>query len=94
MKKILTALLMTTIFCFMSGMTMACGTDCKCGCQQGKECTCKKDCECDCNCEETGECGCDKCDCKCGCSEGKCKCKKKRKFILFRKKQIKCNCEE
>ena len=80
MKKVLTALLTIFTFCFMTGAVLACGADCECGCQQGKECTCKKEAKCDCGCEKTGECKCSKdCKCGCGCSEsGKCKCTKSK----------------
>ena len=41
----------------------SCGPDCTCGCQEGKECTCKDN-----NCK----CGChDKKECTCGCQDGK-----------------------
>jgi hypothetical protein len=41
-----------------------CGPDCKCGCQEGKECTCTDE-KCNCGCQEGKECTCgDDCDCK------------------------------
>ncbi len=32
-----------------------CSSDCTCGCQEGKECTCEDD---ECNCDENCTCGC------------------------------------
>ena len=52
-----------------------CGPDCKCGCQEGKECTCKDEkCKCgcgdDCKCDENCDCGChDKKESKCNCNK-------------------------
>ncbi|MBS7336582.1 MAG: hypothetical protein KIG81_01840, partial [Thermoguttaceae bacterium] len=55
-----------------------CGPDCKCGCQEGKECTCgKDDKKCGCGCEEGDSCGCGSCGCGCGGEEG-------RKFLVKR----------
>ncbi len=76
----------------------------KCECAEGEKCTCEKcnckKCKCSkkCECAEGEKCTCGK-DCKCGCGKkGKCdcskKCKKSKKFGFFKKKQIKCNCEE
>jgi ArsR family transcriptional regulator len=53
--------------------TEECSTNCECGCQEGKECTCGADCKCDDNCDcgcQSGKCNCGP-DCKCGCQEGK-----------------------
>ena len=43
-----------------------CGPDCKCGCQEGKPCTCHGEC----HCGDNKKCDCGP-DCKCGCQEGK-----------------------
>jgi ArsR family transcriptional regulator len=55
-----------------------CSSNCECGCQEGKKCTCGDDCKCDDKCDcgcEKGKCNCGP-DCKCGCNEGKkCTCK-------------------
>ena len=42
--------------------------DCKCGCREGKECTCGKDCKCGCHKGKEHTCG---ENCKCGCQKGK-----------------------
>lgn len=43
MKKLLTSLLALSVMSFMTGAVFACGPDCKCGCNEGKPCTCKKE---------------------------------------------------
>ncbi len=89
----------------MSASVLACGADCDCGCQKGKKCACEKCKEnnCDCGCQKgekckcSKKCKCKKNDCECGCQKGddcKCSCKKSKKFKIFKKKQIKCNCDE
>ena len=50
-----------------------CGPDCTCGCQEGKECTCKDE---KCKCGDKCICGCGEnceCDetCTCGCQDKK-----------------------
>ena len=53
-----------------------CGPDCTCGCQEGKECTCKDK---KCNCGPDCTCGCQEGkECTCGChdKEEKCSCNK------------------
>ncbi len=49
-----------------------CGPDCKCGCQEGKECTCG----------DKG-CGCHHGSCSCGCEGGCCPCKRVLGKVLF-----------
>ena len=67
-----------------------CSTDCTCGCQDGKECTCGNNCHCDehcdcgchdnnCGCQDGKECTCgDDCHCgehcDCGCHDNNCGC--------------------
>ena len=66
-----------------------CDKDCKCGCREGKECTCgcgDKDCTCGCQEGKECTCGCGDKDCKCGCREGKectcgCGCRKGKKIV-------------
>lgn len=70
-----------------------CDSTCKCGCQEGKECTCTCGCDsdCKCGCQEGKECtcgcgcGCCCCGCKCGCccKNCKCKCCKKSMFDCY-----------
>lgn len=44
-----------------------CGSDCTCGCQEGKECTCGCGSDCACGCQEGKECTCgEDHECKCG----------------------------
>lgn len=49
-----------------------CGPDCKCGCQEGKECTCG----------DKG-CSCHHGSCSCGCNGGCCPCKRVLGKVLF-----------
>ncbi|MBR1601045.1 MAG: hypothetical protein IJ677_05640 [Alphaproteobacteria bacterium] len=51
-----------------------CGPDCKCGCQEGKECTCG---------EKNCHCGDKSCSCGCGCAGGCCPCKRVFGKVLF-----------
>jgi hypothetical protein len=53
-----------------------CGPDCKCGCQEGKECTCGEK---GCHCGDKG-CGCHHGGCDCG---GCCPCKRVLGKVLF-----------
>lgn len=55
--------------------TKSCDEICKCGWQEGKECTCEEA-KCTCGCEK-GNCTCDE-TCTCGClnNELKCECSK------------------
>ena len=68
-----------------------CDKDCKCGCREGKECTCgcgDKDCTCGCREGKECTCGCGDKDCTCGCREGKeCTCG-------CGDKDCKCGCRE
>ena len=93
MKKILSGLLVVLALLLLGNSTLACSdcekADIKCNCQK----ECPKDCDCDChkgvkcekeNCDCNGHKKCDK-SCDCGCQ---------KKFRFFKKKQIKCNCEE
>ena len=51
-----------------------CGPDCKCGCQEGKECTCE-----DCNCTDNCKCSEDeKCTCEDNCTCENCNCEKEK----------------
>ena len=101
MKKILLVSL-GLLMMFLTSSVMAC-ENCDCGCENGEKCNCKKevvkDCDCDCH---KGE-KCTKADCNCVChkkcnckNDCKCKGKKHRRSIknLFKRNQIKCNCEE
>lgn len=102
MKRILTALFVIAVFMFTISPVMACGSDCKCGCQQGKKCTCIKDKQGSCIEEGKTEeseikCACKtkKCECKnCDCCKNKCKCNKKILGIFKRKCKCGCNCAE
>lgn len=48
-----------------------CGPDCKCGCQEGKECTCNGKCDCGSDCKCGCHCGCNgNCGSGCGCHGG------------------------
>lgn len=77
-KLVLSTLALFTMF-FMTNAAMACGPDCKCGCNEGKPCTCQKVVEqakCDCGCDSCKNGECKKCDCKdCECEN--CDCTKK-----------------
>lgn len=58
--------------------TSECGSDCTCGCNEGKECTCDEKCSCGCGCGSDCDCGCqDDKECTCGdkcCCDDCCDC--------------------
>lgn len=98
MKKILAGALLFGALMFTTGAVLACDKDCDCGCQQGKECNCKKESlkDCDCGCHKGQTCDRKKCkseDCDCAKNiEKEAKCDEDCTCGCH--KGEKCNCDE
>ena len=82
MKKLFGILAIVCMIFFATTASFACDGDCKCGCKEGKPCTCKK---------VTTDVAKVKCACgKENCTCDNCKCKKKILGIFKRK----CKCSD